>query len=477
MLNKLKARTRAGLKDGVALRSLELIYGNIVRFVPLDIRYGPEFKRMREFLLESQAWPMHKLEEYQVTKTARILKYAQQHIPWYQKKFAEWGVCANDFKCIDDIKKFPFLTKEDIRDNLHDLVSPKYRRMSLTYVTTGGSTGVPVGFFQDRVVQAVEHAFNAHYWSWYGCKPMDTCVILRGGYVGTRLRPFKYSPSTNDWHFSIYYLTRSSVEEYVARLNKIRPKFIQAYPSAVSLLASLMAERNLRLEFRPNAIMCASEILNENQSRLIEETFHCPVHSQYGQSERVTLAATTPKSPLYHVFPQYGLTELLDEDGKEVVQDEGVGEIVGTGFHNFAMPLIRYRTQDRAVHSNNRARAEFDYRLFARIDGRLQELVFTRSGRTISMTAINMHDNTFDSIAQFQFCQEVPGQLVMNVVPRSTFGEVERTLIESRLRAKLGEDMDLWVNVVDRIPLTPSGKMRFLIQKCCLEPSRKANVE
>lgn len=81
------------------------------------------------------------------------------------------------------------------------------------------------------------------------------------------------------------------------------------------------------------------------------------------------------------------------------------------------------------------------------------------------MTAINMHDDIFDHIKQFQFYQEVKGKLEFRYIPKERVSENIALDIKKRLFVKLGDDVDLIMKKVNEIPLTPRGKHRFLIQK------------
>ncbi|MGB2332835.1 MAG: hypothetical protein ACPH5O_06300, partial [Litorivicinaceae bacterium] len=131
---------------------------------------------------------------------------------------------------------------------------------------------------------------------------------------------------------------------------------------------------------------------------------------------------------------------------------------IATGFHNSVMPLIRYDTQDVARQSNYR-----DFRLtLMNIEGREHEFVYSSEMRPVSMTAINMHSDIFDSIDRFQFVQEVPGKIVFIYQASMCLSSDERSRIEIELMKKLGDGFDLEFRITDEIPLTKSGKQSFL---------------
>lgn len=155
---------------------------------------------------------------------------------------------------------------------------------------------------------------------------------------------------------------------------------------------------------------------------------------------------------------------MLDTENREIPQGE-TGELVGTSLWNTATPFIRYRTMDFA-----RKGMQFcpscgrHHQILESIEGRLQELIVTKSGRYISMTAINMHSDIFDNVRQFQFHQSEAGKIVFNIVKRNSYTERDSQRIHSELMKKFGTDVDLEIAFVDSIAKPKSGKFRFLIQ-------------
>lgn len=444
---------------------LRFAYGKMLRLLPDRLRWPPEYHRMVEFLYRSENWTPAEQACFQYDSMRSLLQYAEENISWYQKSFAEHGVSSRTFVNLEDIQKFPTVSKEDIRDHLEDFVSTRLPRRSLIYTTTGGSTGIPCGFFQTQSQLSIERAFFGYHWGWFDCKLDDLSVVFRGGFVGTESQPFLFRPSRNEWHFSVYFLSGDRLQRYVDRLNSIKPRFIQAYPSAIDILAQFLLETDQHLDFELRAVMCGSENTYPAQIDRIEKAFGTHVHAWYGQAEKVCMAVWTRTSRSYHVLPQYGLTELVHRRDVDFGNVGEAGEIVATGFHNYGMPLIRYKTRDMAIEDTAPSAIGPHYRRFKRIDGRLQEMFVADNGRLISMTAMNMHDNVFDCLSQFQFHQDTPGVLVMKAVPKSTLSAVDQSRIEQRIREKVGADTVLSVEVVREIPRTQSGKLRFLVQK------------
>lgn len=447
---------------------LENTYFWTKNHLPLSKRYGPAFFKIYHLLRESQYWPKAKLEEYQFFELKKIIKHAYDTVPYYNKQWDIAGFNPNDFKSLEDIKKTPFTTKIIFQENLDQLKSTIYPSERYIYVTTGGSTGIPFGFFDDKYISNDrEWAFICRQWERVGYKIGNKSVVLRGGVIpGADKGIFwQYNKLRRELNLSSYHMSDHNLPLYLEKINEFKAPFIQAYPSAITILADYMRKNSIPPFSFLKGILTGSENIYDWQRKLLEEVFQCRVYSWYGHAEKAVLAGECEKNHDYHIFPEYGYTELLDKNGNEVRQEGEIGEIVATGFNNYVMPFIRYRTMDLGVYTGKKCQCGRNYPLLKRIEGRLQELIITGDNRRISMAAINMHDSIFDHIRQFQFYQEKKGEVVFNIVKKETYSEQDTKNIQKNLEQKLGSQMRLYIKFVNNIPRTKSGKFRFLIQK------------
>ena len=445
-------------------QSIKRIYGTI----PPHFRYDKVFWDTYNFLQESQWWNRQELEDYQMQQLSNLLDHAYENVPYYRAVFDERGLKPRNIKTSGDLKKLPYLTREIIQKKLPDLIARNYPKSKLQYVTTGGSTGIPLGFYYEKdVSEAKEWAFIVTQWERVGFKMGDKCVVLRGNIVesASRGRFWEYEPINKNLILSSYHMTDEMLPRYIERIRRFKPDFIQAYPSTITILAKFMKKHNIEPFPSVKALLCGSENLYPWQRGLLEETLRCRVYSWYGHSERAVLASECEKSIYYHICPEYGIVELVGSDDKLVTGENQIGEIVATGLNNFVCPLIRYRTMDLASILNTKCECGRDYVLLKNIEGRSQEFIITGTGRLISMTAINMHSDVFDNVKQFQFYQEKQGEVIFNVIKSYTYTERDTEYIRSELYKKLGDDIKMEIHFVDNISLTKSGKYRFLVQK------------
>lgn len=417
-----------------------------------------------KFLKGTEHWTQKQISDYQLCEIRRIVSNAYNNTVGYNKLYNDYGIFPSNINSLEEFRKLPLITKEMIRDHLDDF-SVNVKRKE--YVTTGGSTGVPFGFYRSKIAFSRELASKAYQYRRIGWKEGDRQIVIRGSVIPSADH-IQFYPRFNELRCSSYYLTDERMEEYRRRAWKFKPDWVKFYPSSGYIFAKFLKKTGR--DFPPlKGVLCASENLYDYQKKILQEVFKARVFSHYGHYELAALAGFCEKEDTYHVLPQYGYVELLDKNGKIVDKPGQVGEIVATSFLMNITPFVRYKTKDIAVFKSWGCKScGRPYQIWDRIEGRLQEFVVTKNNRFISMTAMNMHDNIFDSLKQFQFLQEKKGQIIFNYVA-DVLDKDEEDIIKKRLLIKLGDDVDLIMKKVSYIPTTTRGKHRFLVQKLNIE--------
>jgi phenylacetate-CoA ligase len=427
-------------------------------------RYWRGVHRWQRFVEESERWSPERLEAYQLERLSAVLAHSAEHVPYYRELFVEHGFEPGDLRSLEDVRALPMLEKRVVQERTDELIAQNIPPSNRSYFTTAGSSGTPVGFWHDNDEHHRQRAFMTVQWKRVGYTEGARSAVLRGSVVHGAL--WQKDALNGTLVMSSYHLTQDRLPAYVARLRAFSPAFVQAYPSSAAIVARYLVDAGEPPIASVRAILCGSETLFPEQRELIEQAFGCRVYSWYGQSEAVALGGECEHDRTIHLFPQYGYVEVVAEDGSPVTERGAIGEIVATGLHARAMPLIRYRTNDLGIVGADRCeRCGRPYRLLERIEGRLQEFVVTSTGRRISMTAINMHSPVFDNVFQFRFAQERPGEVRLRIVPKESYSrDADDAQIERELLQKLGDDMALRLELVDEIPRGGRGKYRFLDQ-------------
>ena len=426
------------------------------------------YRKTYTLLQASRWWSREELLAYQTEALSRLLNHAYTNVPYYRRIFDDRGLVPEDIQTPADLRLLPILTREDLQTHLPDLKARNYPDAAFEYVTTGGSTGIPVGFYYERgASRAREWAFMKTQWDCVGYRFGDRCAVLRGYIVGSA-RNSAYWKKTlfGRWLLmSSHHMTEETLPAYIDQIRRFEPRFIQSYPSTAAQLARYMTENGVEPFPTVRAVLCGSENLYPWQRILLEEAFCCRVFSWYGNSEQTVLAGECEESTHYHIFPEYGVVELIGRDGQPVAGPGELGEVVATNLTNYVCPLIRYRTRDVAVATAERCSCGRQYPLLEKVEGRLQEFIVTRSGHLVSVTPINYESGAFENIRQFQMYQETMGELIVKVVRKSTYTREDSQQLARELRWQLGDGVDVEGRFVDEIPRTEGGKFRYLIQK------------
>jgi len=425
---------------------------------------NPFYTYWRHWLGQTATWTRYAIDCYQLQELRRVVTQAYDLCPAYRVKFEQAGVSPETLLTIQDFRRFPFLYKTALRDNLdgHSIRVPgRY------YRATGGSTGIPVKMYHTPRAFGRELASKAHQYHRAGWKEGDPELVFRGMVVNDP-SGMEYVEDMNTLRCSSYHMSEADMERYYRAALSFRPKWLRCYPSAGYIFARFMQDRGYRLN-SVMGVLCASEPVYDFQRHLFLQVFSgARVFSHYGHYEMAALAGFCEAGGhRYHVLPFYGYVELLDEADNPVVEKGKVGEIVATSFIMDATPIIRYRTQDYAVYDGPGCPlCSRPYQIWSNVDGRSQDYIVTARGRILTGTMLNDHDLTYDDLYQFQFYQDTPGVVEFRYIPRpATLRGVRlESYLREQLMRKLGDDTQLVLKEVEALPKSKRGKHRFIVQ-------------
>ena len=422
--------------------------------------YKKVYCETEKLIKNIESWDKEKIKKWQFNELKKLINFTWENSEGYR---THW--IANDFKPSDlcsltDIHKIPFITKDIIQNNL-DLFSTKGSRDRYK-VSTGGSTGVPLSFYNSKKFRTIEDCFINSIWSQFypSMKRKTARTILRGGVIAGNL---KYDPLFG-LRLSSRDVTPDIVHKFILAIDEFKTPIFHVYPSSLYVVAKLMLSNGIdRPKHKFKMICFGSEPLYNFQIDTINKVFDEPRCFWYGSTEKVVLAGNCSGNDNFHIYPQYGVTEIIKTDNKVATEGE-VGEIVGTSFWGLDTPFIRYKSGDMArVGGESCESCGRDYQLLESVEGRIQEFVVGNNNALLSMTYINAHDDIFDSIKQFRFKQEHIG-IVEFLFVRKEDKIPFLDDISERLKVSFGPNYTIILKEVDEILLTSSGKMSFLEQ-------------
>lgn len=437
-------------------------------FVHKDLQ-NPHYLEWGNFLSSAEDWSIEQIETFQFGQVRKVIAHAYENVRGYRQLFGEHGVLPQDVRDLRGLCKFPFTSKEIFRDHLDNF---SYITAKARYVTTGGSTGVPMGMYRDDIAFAKELASKAHQYRRIGWSEGQSQIVFRGLQINSA-DGTEFASEFNELRCSTFEFGSDRMETYREKALEYRPDWIRCYPSSGYVFAKYLKDAGKTF---PNikGMLCSSEQLYDFQRQLFLAVFgnNIKIFAHYGHYEMAALAGFCEYTDDYHVLPQYGYVELLDKNDQAVTNPGEVGEIVATSFIMTSTPFIRYRTQDLAVYKGiGCEKCGRPYQIWERIEGRLQELIVTRGGRLISTSMLNMHDDSYDHLKQFQFHQGDYDKVTFRFIPKPTFDPAAEKDLYMKMKGKLGSDIDLHMQRVEEIPLTKRGKHRLLIQELDLSHS------
>jgi phenylacetate-CoA ligase len=420
------------------------------------------------FLKESQWWNREKLEEYQLNQLKKLLNHSYENVPYYSKLFKKLNIKPNDINSLNDLHKIPYLEKEVIHNNLDDFKAINYPKYKFQNYTTGGSSGQPLQFFIEKGEWISKMmAYGKIENSWANRSFFEKSVNI----IGSE-KPYVYQKFGRTLLLSSFYMIEKYFPSFIEKINKLKPRYILSYPSAITNLALYMKRKNINFSHELKNILCFSETLYGWQRELLEEMFNCKVYEQYCQRESVSLGIFCEHSNYFHMVPEFGITELIGKDGKQVKEEDEIGEIVGTGFHNYIFPFIRYRTGDLGILTTNKCPCGRNYPLLKRIEGRTQEFIVSKTKQLVPLIGFHgLVAMSSQNVNESQIVQDKVGEIVLNIIKTKYYSENDSKTIKRNFQNRFGNGFNLTINFVDNIPRTKLGKFQFLIQNLPIESS------
>jgi phenylacetate-CoA ligase len=414
---------------------------------------------------------------------ANLLRYCAKEVPYYQKLFPEIGLNADAISADNAqecLSKIPILNKEILRQEGEQFLARSAARFDPKPITTSGTTGTPLTVYWDRGSNVMEFCSIQRLWRWAGVRIGQPFLDLRSRvFTGEEKHLVRRGSAvfTRNWkanglEFSSDYIDASNLAQYYAVLRRYRPMLVRGHPQAIQHLASLLRRQGLD-GWRPKAVTTASETLYAFQRNEIEKTWQVPVLDSYGLKEHNVFIAQCSKGG-YHVSPEYGICEIVDDNGKPVGPGQE-GWVVATGLHNYAQPLLRYHTFDRAVAGDGSlCSCGRTLPTVQGIIGRIDDCLYTSDGKRIS----GMHFAFFGrrGIKMARLCQEDYERVTVELVVTPQFTAAEQAALVKTLEHKTFGKLRYEIRLVERIVQEKPGKFKFVISRLQQEPQGTSGV-
>ena len=437
--------------------------GRLLAFAPPRVLYGRAYWRWRADIERSR--DDDAFVESRLRRALATILASAAETPYYADLPA---MRHQPTPTLEGLRTLPVLTREDVRRHADDMLARS--RDEMDEVTTGGTSSMaPLTFYLDRDRSVREWAFLTLLWGRIGYCPGDRIAVL--GYRGvTHLKnvatkPWAWEPGMRELRLSPFRMVPAVMDAYLELLGRYKVKFIYAYPSAVTLLASHARDIGWRPPAALRGILLMSEAVRPHQQELMEQGFPgLSILGGYGLSEKVAIAGELPDRPGEYEFePLYGYAELVDEAGIPIDEPGRSGRLIGTGFISTGMPLIRYDTGDLAKLVRLPS-PQNCWRLRVRdITSRhSQDYLVTREGGLIAHTVLYPHNR---AARECQFVQDEPGLAILRLVPEPGATQEDLDEIVDAANARADGLLKVSLEIVDEIEGTARGKKLLVLQR------------
>ncbi|WP_076791900.1 phenylacetate--CoA ligase [Chlorobium sp. KB01] len=287
------------------------------------------------------------LLKLQGERVKSMVKRVYDTVPFYRKKLQEAGIEPGDINTIDDLKKLPFTTKQDLRDNypfgLFTLPQTDIVRLHASSGTTGKST--VVGYSHNDIQMWSEVV--ARSLTMAGVTNSDIIQIAYGYGLFTGGLGLHYGAEKVG--ASVIPISGGNTKKQLQLMEDFGSTVLACTPSYAAYLGEALAEEKIdRRNIKLKAGVFGAEPWTEGMRSQIEQLLGIKAYDIYGLSEiigpGVSMECHCQKG--MHVFEDHFIPEIINPDTCEVLPYGELGELVFTPATKEAMPLIRYRTRD-----------------------------------------------------------------------------------------------------------------------------------
>lgn len=313
----------------------------------------------------------------QLGRLQKTVRTAYENVTYYREKFVAAGVHPDDLVSLSDLSKFPFMTKDDLRENYPFGLFAVPQRDIVRIHASSGTTGKPtvVAYTQNDIdtwAQAMARSLRAA-----GGGPEDIVHVSYGYGLFTGGLGAHYGAERLG--ATVIPMSGGQTEKQVQLIRDFRPSIIMVTPSYMLALADEMGRQGLSSEECSLKVgIFGAEPWTDEMRREIEERTGIQAVDIYGLSEivgpGVSMECLETKDGL-HIWEDWFYPEIIDPETGEVLPDGEFGELVFTTLSKEAMPMVRYRTRDLTRLLPGTART---MRRMEKVTGRSDDMIIIR---------------------------------------------------------------------------------------------------
>jgi phenylacetate-CoA ligase len=434
------------------LKNIPPFLGIPINKIPYSKRpgIGKIYTQRKNEILLFDSFSKEQKQNYIFERMKSIVNFSYNNIPFYKEYYAQKRFHPEALMVYQDIQKIPIVNKTVLREYNIDIRS--FAVPNRYIVNTGGSSGIPFGFYIEPTSMGHEWAHMHSIWERLGYKASD----LKLGFGGRSdvKNIVEYDVLRNSYSIDLYknYKLISRKLKNILRTSEI--KYLHGYPSSIYNFALYCKHEDNELQDllskHLRGAFLGSEYPHALYRNVIENVFNINSVSWYGHTERCILAYEKNEKYVYEPFQTYGLAETITMNNEL--------HLIGTSYYNHASPLIRYDTND--IISDIELSGDILQR-FKITKGREGEFVIDKQGNKINLTALifGRHHKLFNFARFVQVKQIMPGKIELLFVSNTISEEEAENLFD-----KKNVDLDITFIRRNEPVMTLSGKINLLVK-------------
>jgi phenylacetate-CoA ligase len=407
---------------------------------------------------KSQFWKKDKIQKYQDEQLIKVIKHAAVHVPYYKKLFKSIELDVDNFNGREDLKKIPYLDKDTLRKNFNDFISDDSEKYGINWDSTSGSTGKPLNLLMSTATILNKKAASYRAYKLTGYKFRDKAFSIQS-YKHEKHEMYRYDKITNTYMFDAKKLDVNYAKYISNMIISKKPKYLVGYPFSIFQLGKLLKDSKIEIP-HVKSVITAGETLSEERRSSIQKMFKTKVYDYYSHHESVALI-TECSNQIKHLNEEFSYNEFIIDE-----KNNNIATLVGTGFYNYGMPLIRYKVDDLVELYDEfyGCQCGVEFRKIKRIIGRQNDFIQTPDGRVLG----NVMEHAIDrakGVSSSQCVQDEINHVYINLIVEEEFEESSFSVIREDLQKRIGDDITIDFNIVTELEKNKSGKTPFVLSK------------
>jgi phenylacetate-CoA ligase len=338
--------------------------------------FGVDFMKLEFWNPKIETMPLYKLKELQLKRLKNIIHYVYDNNKFYHAKLKKMKIGPSDIKYLRDIKKLPFLTKQELRRYYpFGLVCTELDRIIELHASSG-TTGKPVlGPYTQNDLEIWGEVMARSLWA-NGLRKND---VMQNSYgYGLFTGAHGFEKGAQKIGAMVITISSGNTKRQINVMKDFGSTALSCTPSYSMYIAEVAEEMGLDplKDFKLKIGCFGAEAWSKEMRSNIEKRWGITAHEHYGLTEIIGPGVVSEcKYKKLHINADHFFPEVIDPETKETLSPGEEGELVFTTLTKEGLPAIRFRTHDLAIYYEEKCNCGRTLPIQSRIKGRSDDMM------------------------------------------------------------------------------------------------------